>query len=296
MRLDRFITLGIARPLRSLRRSREMRLPVLMYHSISADSESSRSAYYKVCTSPTRFAEQMDWLAENGYEGVTLTAGLDRLNAPHSNSKKPVVITFDDGFRDFYTEAYPVLRRHQFHATMYLPTAYIGDSTRPFLKRDCMTWGEVGELHSAGIEFGSHTVTHPKLVECDWPKIETELRESKSAIEQRLGAKVDAFGYPFAFPQARKDFVPRFLKTLGAEGYRTCVTTEVGRVTAGDNLLTLKRLPVNDGDDRPLFQAKVEGAYDWFGVPQASAKAARQVVKSGFGRSRNGSAKSGAHV
>ena len=280
MRLDRFITLHVARPLLRWRRPTEARLPILMYHSISNDLENGRSGYYKVCTAPARFAEQMNWLAENGYEGVTLGTGLARLNSPQpGNGRKPVAITFDDGFRDFYTEAFPILQGHHFQATMYLPTAFIADEPQSFQSRDCMTWSEVSDLHSAGIEFGSHTVTHPKLVEGDWPQIEAELRDSKSAIEQRLRGSVTAFAYPYAFPQAQKDFVPRFQQTLKQAGYESCTTTEVGRVNAGDNLLSLKRLPINDADDAPFLRAKLEGAYDWLAIPQASAKAARQIVK-----------------
>ena len=282
MRLDRLITLGIVHPLLKLRLSTQPRLPILMYHSISADPESGRSAYYKVCTAPARFAEQMSWLAGNGYEGVTLGAGLARLNATQSGSgPKPVAITFDDGFRDFYTDAFPILQQHGFHATMYLPTASIGEEPRLFQSRDCMSWNEVAELNSAGIEFGSHTVTHPKLVECGWPQIEDELRVSKSTIEKRIGSEVKAFAYPYAFPQARKDFVLRFQETLARTGYESCVTTEVGREKAGGNALALKRLPINDADDAPLLRAKIEGAYDWLSIPQAGAKAARQAVKSG---------------
>ena len=144
-----------------------------------------------------------------------------------------------------------------------------------------MNWSEVTELHSAGIEFGSHTVTHPKLIEMDWPQIEQELVDSKSAIEKRLGATVNAFAYPYAFPQARKDFVPRFQQTLRRTGYESCVTTEVGRERAGDNLFSIKRLPMNDADDVPLLRAKIEGAYDWLAIPQAGAKAVRQAVRPG---------------
>lgn len=281
MRLDRLITLHIVRPLLELRRSSKPRLPVLMYHSISGDPETGRSPYYKVCTAPRHFAEQMCWLADHGYRGVTLESGLSWLKSPTpASDRQPVVITFDDGFQDFYTAAFPILQRHRFSATMYLPTIFIGEETRQFQSRDCLTWSEVHELFKAGVEFGSHTVNHRKLVEMDWPEIEEELRESKAAIERRIGTDVRSFAYPYAFPQARKDFVAGFQQTLRDVGYTSCTTTEVGRIKAGDSLLALKRLPMNGADDPPLLRAKLEGAYDWLAIPQAGAKSARQLFRS----------------
>ena len=78
---------------------------------------------------------------------------------------RAVVITFDDGFRDFYTAAFPVMQEHQFTATVFLPTAFIGEDRRSFKGAECLTWEEVRRLRRAGVQFGSHTVNHPRLVE-----------------------------------------------------------------------------------------------------------------------------------
>lgn len=247
-----------------------------MYHSISDDPERDFSPYYKVCTAPKRFAEQMQWLADAGYRGVSLQEGLSFLGGNSQSDTRPVAITFDDGFRDFHTEAFPVLRRFGFTATMYLPTGYIADERKSFKSRECLTWTEVKELQRAGTEFGSHTVTHPKLVELDWPEITAELRESRSTIEAQLGQPVRSFAYPFAFPQAKAAFAQRFCETLTQTGYENCVTTAVGRARPGDNLLQLKRLPVNNADDRALLEAKLKGAYDWISFFQLVSKKLRR--------------------
>ncbi len=312
MRLDRFITLNLIRPLMGLRRlglrtshsalRAPRRLPILMYHSISDDPELGVHPYYRVCTSLRRFADQMQWLKDNGYHGVTLTAGLAWLNSqpsthssqlagtppPSLSSPKPVALTFDDGFGDFYTAAFPILLQHGFRASMFLPTAFVGDERRAFRPRgslrlstirDCLTWSEVRELHAAGIQFGSHTVNHPKLVDLDWPEIESEISDSKSEIEQKLSHPVTAFCYPYAFPQAEKDFAETFSQLLKRVGFESCVTTEVGRAKVGDDPLRLKRLPINSCDDRRLSQAKLEGSYDWVGVPQRFVKQAKRVLR-----------------
>ena len=280
MRPDRLITLGLFRPCRHALAGPlpARRLPVLMYHGIADDPEPDFSPYYKVCTSPRRFAAHLQWLADHGWRGVTLTDGLAALEsnrAEAGGTEKRVAITFDDGFRDFFTAAFPLLRQHGFSATMYLPTDFIGDERRSFKGRECLTWAEVRELHGAGIEFGSHTVSHPELVRLDWPEIEAELRNSRATLESRLAAPVRAFAYPFAFPQADRTFVAGFRQVLRTTGYATCVTTGIGTVGPGDDALQLCRLPANDCDDDALFAAKLEGAYDWMGRPQRWFKAVK---------------------
>jgi peptidoglycan/xylan/chitin deacetylase (PgdA/CDA1 family) len=199
---------------------------------------------------------------------VSLEEGILSLSKGDITGSGPVAITFDDGFRDFYTAAWPVLWHCGFTATMYLPTASISQNGGTFRGKQCLTWGEVRELRRHGIRFGSHTVTHPKLNRIPLEQIESELTLSKQTLEDELGEKIVSFAYPYAFPQEDRSFVGRLAKLLHNRGYRTCVTTVVGRSQIKDSALFLKRLPVNSGDDREFFQAKLEGAYDWVGSAQ----------------------------
>jgi len=279
MRLDRFITLNLVHPF-TPHASRLTSLPILMYHTVSEDSETGVRPYYRIATTPKIFRQHMALLKSAGFRGVNLSDALNSLHSSYSSpeSYKPAAITFDDGYRDFYTTAFPILSEHDFTATMFLPTAFIGEQTRSFKTRDCMTWSEVKELHRAGIHFGSHTVTHPKLVELGWPEIKKELGDSKAEIENRLGAAADTFAYPFAFPETNKDFVRGFGEALSEAGYQCCATTRIGRAKAGDDLMQLKRLPANSCDDAKLFQAKLDGAYDWLAPLQAGVKRIKSAI------------------
>ncbi len=284
MRWDRTITLGLFWLRAPSRAGSDRILPILMYHSVSPDPEAGVAAYFRLCTSPARFQMHMEELKALGCVGVTLSEGLAWLSrATHpgmdTEMRQPVAITFDDGFQDVYATAWPILRGVGFRATVYLPTAFIGERRRTFqprgasggvgvVGRPCLTWSEVKELAAAGWEMGGHTVTHPELPRLSWPEIEREVRQCKDTIEERLGLPIRSFAHPYAFPQERPDYVARVMSLLQAAGYDSAVTTRVGCVRRATNRFALRRLPVNDADDPALFRAKLAGAYDWVGAAQ----------------------------
>lgn len=272
-RLDRLATLYLASPFLRLMPSKGLSIPVLMYHSITDDEPSNVHPYYRTTTSPAVFGKQLESLREDGYSTCTPAQALEQLQT--QTSAKPVVLTFDDGYRNFYREAFPLLTQYGFSATVYLPTAYIGESPIPFKGEDCLTWPEVRELHGHGIQFGSHTVTHPWLRELSVSAINDELINSKETIEQKLGCVVDSFAYPYAFPQTDTDFTRMFRDSLQAAGYKNGVCTVVGRANRRSEPLFLERLPVNSCDDEALFEAKLAGAYDWIGTLQYISKTAK---------------------
>jgi len=279
-RFDRYLTLSLFRPLRQVGwLNGEQSVPVLMYHSIANDAEEKVQPYYRLATSPRRFAEQMQWLSNSGYQGVSLEEALAMPAGENSSRRSPVAITFDDGFRDFYTEAWPVLQRHGFTATMHLPTDFISTPRKSFHGKECLNWNEVRELGAQGVQFGSHTASHPKLHELSWAAIENELKLSKTRLEQELGEAISGFAYPYAFPQEDQRFTDRFTELLREQGYRNCVTTVVGRVRAEDDWFRLKRLPVNSCDDETLFAAKLAGDYDWVAGFQRGVRTLKRCAR-----------------
>lgn len=211
----------------------------------------------------------MHWLHEHDYAVIDLNEALRRLGSETSESVRYVVLTFDDGFHDFLIRAWPVLKEFGHKATVFLPTDFIGNSRKSFKGRECLTWSEVRELHSYGVSFGSHTVSHSLLYNLPWDEVQRELLDSKLRLEDELRTSVQCFSYPHAFPQEDKGFVRRLKKELINQGYDIAVTTMIGRPRNGSDPRCLKRLPINEDDDVQLFQAKLAGAYDWLAGAQS---------------------------
>jgi peptidoglycan/xylan/chitin deacetylase (PgdA/CDA1 family) len=270
-RADAFATLYLVHPLRKLFPSHQRRIPILMYHSISNASEQGHP-YYRTVTTPNVFAGHMKYLAKNGYTTVSLSDAVKWLDGILPAITRPVAITFDDGYRDFYTAAFPVLSRHRFSATVYLPTAYIGNTTQTFKGIECLTWGEVRQLQAAGVEFGSHTVTHPQLKSLKAEAVRHEVVASKEAIEQALGCAVQSFAYPYAFPETNRAFTDTLRGFLTEAGYQNGVSTILGTADRTADRHFMKRLPMNSCDHDRLFTAKLNGAYDWLHKVQHGSK------------------------
>jgi len=276
-RLDRFVTLHLASPLMRLASREAVAIPILMYHSIAKKDESGIHAYYRTTTSPKAFAAQMEYLHLNGYQSCAPAQAVNLLHSDTGKITKRVVITFDDGYRDFYQEAFPVLNRFGLTATVYLPTVYVGEHPLSFTGRDCLTWSEVRELQKYGISFGSHTATHPQLRYLDERAIEDEIMSSKNEIEEKTGRAVDSFAYPYAFPQIETDFKKLLRDSLCRADYSNGVCTTVGRAGRGSDPFFMERLPVNSCDDSALFSAKLLGAYDWLAKPQRFTQSLKLV-------------------
>ena len=244
------------------------RIPILMYHSISDEKEKSHP-YYHVNTSPAVFDAHMRYLYENNYSVINLQ-DLEK-SFDTKDSSKYVVITFDDGFNDFFTNAFPILKKYNFSATVFLPTGFIHNERLSFKDKECMTWDEVRQLIREGIIFGSHTVSHPQLKNLSEKEIENEIKLSKNKIEDETGITVKSFSYPFAFPED-KEFGITLRTLLKKCGYTNGVTTKIGTTNKSGDTFFQPRLPVNTADDILFFEAKLQGSYDWLNKPQIFIK------------------------
>jgi peptidoglycan/xylan/chitin deacetylase (PgdA/CDA1 family) len=301
MRLDRFLTLYLFHPLtRILGRASGPRISILMYHSISDKDAEVSHPYFQTNTKPEIFTRQMQFLADNDYQVISLSEAIDLISDQSLSSASPVtghqppvtavkppvtghrspvteapryvVLTFDDGYRDFHDVAWPILKKFGYAATMFLPTGCISSDRKQLNGRDCLTWDEVTSLAGQGAEFGAHTVSHVQLYQIDRKDIEHELRASKQTIEATLGKDVEHYSYAYAFPEQDQDFVDFYEKNLREAGYAGAVTTKIGTVKPGNNPYCLKRIPVNSQDDAELLQAKLECGYDWLNGAQVVKK------------------------
>ncbi len=173
-----------------------------MYHSIS-DVASPQFRRYTL--SPAMFAEHMAYLHQQNYTPITVTQFVNAAGTDFPD--KPVILTFDDAFADFYTEAMPELKRYQFPATLYISTAYIGEhsrwlhaegeSTRPIL-----TWEQLAEISRSNIECASHSHSHAELDMLSHSAASDEIVRCKRILEEQLGQEVCSFAYPFGYYSA----------------------------------------------------------------------------------------------
>ena len=277
-RLDRAVTLGLIRPVREVfSRQAQNRIPILMYHSIQ-DGASDRRPYFDINTSPDRFAQQMKFLREQGYRTVHLEEAW-KLLAEDRRDSRYVVITFDDGYRDFLTAAYPIMAEFGHTAALFVPSGLIQDERAHFQQRECLTWSEIRELHTNGIEIGSHSVTHRELKFLRTSELEAEVSNSKQTIENKIGHSIRSFSYPYAFPESEAVFSQTLRELLEKHGYQNGVTTIIGSSSRDSDRFLLPRLPVNSWDDIPLFRAKLEGHYDWLHAAQYLAKKVRRSAR-----------------
>jgi peptidoglycan/xylan/chitin deacetylase (PgdA/CDA1 family) len=190
---------------------REINVPILMYHYVQDLPPVVDRLTYNLTVTPKDFNTQLSWLRVHGYSSVTF----DDLRAYFMNKRplpsKPVVITLDDGYRDLYTNAYPILEQNGFKAVAYIVTGFI-DHAR------YVTTDMILEMARYGIEIASHTVDHANVSRLSPGNLSYELVQSKEYLEHLIGHPV----VDFAYPSGR--FSSSAEAGLKAAGYSTAVT------------------------------------------------------------------------
>lgn len=214
---------------------REIKVPILMYHLIAVSPPGTPSTERRLTVHPADFARQMRWLKQHGYRTVTQRELFEALFQGRRLGPKPILITFDDGYRDLYVNASPVLARLGMRATAYVISSRLKNGY-PLI----LTWRLLRQLPSRGIEIGSHTATHVDLTSLSDQEAARELVQSRLAIERRLRRPVQWLAYPFG------DYDARIERLVRQAGYVLAVTTEGGSVQSARRPLALRRLQVLD--------------------------------------------------
>lgn len=257
------------------RRGKRPTVPILMYHQVSRPVD---GAPFGDCVSPERFELQVRAILKAGYRVISLASLVRAMRqSPSPALARCVVITFDDGFRDQFRNAYPVLRRHGLPATFFLIAGYLGtDSLIPHLAPDGaradapeawlpLTWDQARAMVQHGMDIGSHTVSHRSLGCLPLEEARREVEQSREILEQHLGQPVKFFAYPFG-SRAYGDFNPAIAGLLRQAGYDGACTTVVGANGRGVNAFALRRIPMEEADGAFRVRCKLVGAYDWVGM------------------------------
>jgi peptidoglycan/xylan/chitin deacetylase (PgdA/CDA1 family) len=215
--------------------ARTLSVPILMYHRIDVLRPTLPAITRSLTVDPGDFARQMRWLHGHGYHTVTQAQLFAALERRARLPAKPVLITFDDGYRDVLAKAAPVLRRLGMKATAYVITSRISNGDVSFL-----AWPQLKQLEQDGIEIGSHTVHHSELPGLSDPAALQELIQSRQALEAHLHHPVQWFAYPAGRFDARSEALVR------QAGYVLAVTTQPGSTQDARQPFALHRYEVLD--------------------------------------------------
>ena len=215
-------------------------LPILCYHNVAI---APPNAPFKLLyVRPERFERQLWALRRLGVRGVSIGEGVARLRS--GTARGCVAFTFDDGYADTLTAAAPLLKRYGFAATCYVVSGALGTFNRwdaEYLqeRKPLMSRAQLEEWLGAGMEVGSHSVSHQRLHELPQDAALYEIAESRVALRNSLGVPIEHFAYPFG------RFTADTIELVRRAGYTSAVTVVPGVARASDDQLRLPRILVN---------------------------------------------------
>lgn len=231
-------------------------LPILTYHAVTDEPA-------RIAVPPALFRRQVLHLRQAGYRAISFAEAARVLDAGLSKGARLVCITFDDAYRSVLANAVPVLQEAGFVATIFVPTAHVGganrwDTAAPPRDWPILSWDELGALARSGHEIGSHSRTHPHLPTLDDASLVEEVARSRRELEDRLGAAVPSFCYPFGHHDARTR------AAVLAAGYTSACTTEFGACSVAHDPMRLPRIGTAPLRTPFQFRAALGGAVELY--------------------------------
>jgi len=212
---------------------REATVPILMYHHVEELPPDADAIRRDLTVLPSQFEAQLAYLAEEGYNTIHLSDLILHLQTGHPLPPKPIVITFDDGYHDLFTNAYPLLKEYGFVGTFFLITNLADEG-----REDYLSWAEIRFLHAMGMEIGSHTYTHPDLRGQPYDYLVWQILGSKEAIEARTNEPVRLFSYPSG------KYDQQVVEVLKSTGYWGAVAISQGAHHSSERTFELQRIRV----------------------------------------------------
>lgn len=198
---------------------------VLNYHKVD-------SMHISLSVLPSDFAWQMQYLEDHGFHPITPDELYDSLEGRGDLPEKPVLITFDDGYADNYKNAYPILKKHNFKATIFVVTGFMGK------RKGYLTWDQCREMEKNGISIQAHTVDHRSMTDLTDDEIRSEIVDSKKQAEDELGHPVEYMAYPTG---ACNLHIAQLVKEAG---YKAAFTIRYGNADPESNVYAIERVPV----------------------------------------------------
>ncbi len=245
------------------------RVLVLMYHSISDGPGPT-------CIAPDAFRRQMTILEDTGYRVVPLLDVAGWLQDGHELPRRCAALTFDDGFEDFATVAFPELSWRGWPATVFVPSGRVGgfdgwDPPGSAGHRRLMDWATIAELAGHGVDFGGHGVTHRDLSLIRGPALEAEVRGSKRAIEEWTGRAVTSFAAPYG---RSDDEVIAAIR----RHYQIAVGTRLARAGRDDDPYDVPRIEMWYFREARRWRAFLQGRAEGFFLARRLLRRGRQLA------------------
>lgn len=212
---------------------RTVHVPVLMYHYLSVPPANADMYRLDLSVAPDLFAAHLDALQQAGYTAISLYALLDHLTYGAPLPEKPVVLTFDDGYRDSYTNAFPLLRERGMTATFFIVTDFINDQRPEYL-----TWDMVRELYAEGMSIEGHGRNHVSLTNKDSDYLIWQALGTYESIEHEIGVRPRFVSYPAG------EYSQLTIDIFRSAGYWAGFTTKQGATHSSDDLFQMRRIRV----------------------------------------------------
>ena len=229
-----------------------IKCPILMYHGIASSAGEFEVPY---CCHPVLFSEHINYLHSEGYDFISLSDLYAYMNCEQQIPKMSVVITFDDGFRSVYENAFPVLKKYNIPATVFVVADLVGTTNKwevdGFPIRSLMSWDQIREMNDHGIEIGGHGCTHQPLAKIADSIAQKEITRCKKVIEQNLDIEVRHFSYPHG------NMSDSVRNMVHAAGYLTACSIIPGFNFKSTDPYVLRRIEVRGPDSVRQLRRKM---------------------------------------